>query len=260
MDELIEVTQRDGEALVNARNLHESLRVGRDFSNWIKNRIEKYGFVENEDFFKYEDLNVPNLVGSKGEGFSPNLAKTPVKDEKQQNLGGRPSIDYLLTLDMAKELAMVENNEVGRNVRRYLIQVEKKAKELAFAVGGQVSAEFNARLDRMENALEGLAEFKSAVLKIAGAPKVVEYRTINSQLDESIYSFYEKHIDDTVPAVFYTKAVNVWELFKYDSNNKYSRAEFLERFKAMYPQFAFEKHKNVDVFWGLRLVDTCGVC
>lgn len=122
------------------------------------------------------------------------------------------------------------------------------------------SPELVSRLSKIENALEGLAEFKSAVLKMVGAPKVVEYRTINSRLDEEIYSFYEKHIDDTVPSVYYTKAIDVWELFKYDNQNKYSKADFMVRFKSLYRQFAFGKHKNVDVFWGFRLVDTCGVC
>lgn len=122
------------------------------------------------------------------------------------------------------------------------------------------SLELISRLSKIENALEGLAEFKSAVLKMVGAPKVVEYRTINSRLDEDIYSFYEKHIDDTVPSVYYAKAIDVWELFKYDNPNKYSKADFMVRFKSLYRQFAFGKHKNVDVFWGFRLVDTCGVC
>lgn len=240
MNELIKIAEKDGTQLVNARDLHESLQVGRDFSNWVKDRIEKYGFAEGEDFFKQEILSSPNLVSSKS---------------RPQKM-----IEYFLTLDMAKELAMVENNEVGRNVRRYLIKVEKKAKELAFSGTGQVVAEVNARLEQIEGTLEGLAEFKSAVLKMIGVPKVVEYRTITSQLDEDIYNFYKKHIDDTVPSVFYTKAIDVWELFKYDTPNKYSKADFMGRFKSLYQQFAFGKHKNVDVFWGFRLIDTCGVC
>ena len=85
--------------LCNARDLHATLEVGRDFSNWIKERIEQYGFVEGED-------------------FSPNLAKSR----------GRPRTDYHLTLDMAKELAMVENNDKGRMVRRYFIRIEKEAR------------------------------------------------------------------------------------------------------------------------------------
>lgn len=76
-NELLPVYETDtGERIVNGRELHAFLKVGRDFTNWIKDRIEKYGFVERED-------------------FSPILAKTP---------NGRPRTDYILKLDMAKEL------------------------------------------------------------------------------------------------------------------------------------------------------------
>lgn len=99
------LTGPDGLYQCDARELHSRLQVGRDFSNWIKDRIEQYGFIEGED-------------------YSPNLAKTP-KGSK----GGRPTIDYLLTLDMAKELAMIENNAIGRQVRRYFIRAEKELRE-----------------------------------------------------------------------------------------------------------------------------------
>ena len=68
---------------VSARELHEFLESKQDFSTWIKNRIEKYEFVENQDFVT----------------FSENSEK------------GRPRLEYALTLDMAKELSMVERNE-----------------------------------------------------------------------------------------------------------------------------------------------------
>lgn len=87
--------------LCDARDLHSFLGVGRDFSNWIRGRIEQYGFVEGED-------------------FSPILAKST---------GGRPGVEYHLILDMAKELAMVENNDQGRQVRRYFIAMERQARE-----------------------------------------------------------------------------------------------------------------------------------
>jgi phage anti-repressor protein len=93
----------------NARDLHASLKVETRFNDWIDRRIEDYGFVEGEDFYS-------------------NLSKTP-KGSK----GGRPTIDYHLTLDMAKELAMIENNEIGRAVRRYFIQAEKTLREKLLA-------------------------------------------------------------------------------------------------------------------------------
>lgn len=91
------------EMLCNARDLHKFLNVGRDFSNWIKNRIKQYGFVKNQDFILVRQNGRTNGKG-----------------------GDRRSVDYHLTLDMAKELAMIENNEQGRKVRRYFIQMEKQ--------------------------------------------------------------------------------------------------------------------------------------
>ncbi|EQA0895074.1 phage antirepressor Ant [Escherichia coli] len=90
--------------LVNARDLHGFLEVGKDFSNWIRARLNEYGFVENLDYIL----------------FSPNLAKTL----------GRRRKDYHLPLDTAKELAMVERNEKGRQIRRYFIKCEKKLRSI----------------------------------------------------------------------------------------------------------------------------------
>lgn len=102
-DGLIKIYENDRqEQLVNARELHEKLKSKRDFSNWITDRIQKYGFTENVD-------------------FTTILLKST---------GGRPRTEYALTLDMAKEIAMVENNEEGRKIRRYFIEVEKNARNM----------------------------------------------------------------------------------------------------------------------------------
>ncbi len=94
---------------VNARDLHAFLQVRRDFSTWIRARIEKYGFVEGVDFISHS----PNLGSGENQGvtqFTPGILRT----------------DYHLTLDMAKELSMVENNDQGRQARRYFIEAEKR--------------------------------------------------------------------------------------------------------------------------------------
>ena len=90
MQELIKVTEENGNKLVSARELHEFLEVKSRFNDWIKNRIEKYGFVENEDFVTI----TKNLVTAQGNGSE--------------------YLDYILKMDMAKELSMVENNEKRR--------------------------------------------------------------------------------------------------------------------------------------------------
>ena len=88
---------------VSARELHAYLESKQDFSNWIKNRIEKYDFVENQDFVK---------LNKKIE-----LSKT-----------GQVAIEYFVSVSMAKELAMVENNDKGKQARKYFIECEKRLK------------------------------------------------------------------------------------------------------------------------------------
>jgi len=105
MTDLIAIKERDGRETVDARELHAALEVARDFSTWIKDRIEKYGFIAGKDYEAYEDLSSPDLGSTK--------ARPQVR------------VQYALTVAMAKELATVENNDKGREVRRYLIQVEE---------------------------------------------------------------------------------------------------------------------------------------
>ena len=101
---IIPVYQSDkGSRLVNMRELHAWLGVGRDFSTWVRDRIERYGFTENQDFILF-----------------PNSG---------ENSEGRPRLDYIFKLEPAKEIAMVENNEKGKQIRKYFIAVEEKFKE-----------------------------------------------------------------------------------------------------------------------------------
>ncbi|WP_312921154.1 antA/AntB antirepressor family protein [Stutzerimonas nitrititolerans] len=88
--------------VVDARELHAFLQNGDKFAGWMGARINKYGFEENRDF----------VIAS-------------VNSEAKR--GGHNRKDYLLSLDMAKELSMVENNEQGRTARRHFIDCEKRA-------------------------------------------------------------------------------------------------------------------------------------
>lgn len=85
----------------NAREIFQFLNSEQEYANWIKNRISHYDFIENQDY-------IIELVYTKG----------------------RPRKEYYVTLDMAKELCMVENNEKGRQARRYFIECEKRLKNL----------------------------------------------------------------------------------------------------------------------------------
>ncbi|HEF1966106.1 TPA: antA/AntB antirepressor family protein [Campylobacter jejuni] len=81
--------------------MYKIINSEQEFANWIKNRISHYSFIENQDY-------IIELVYTKG----------------------RPRKEYYVTLGIAKELCMVENNEKGRQARRYFIECEKRLKNL----------------------------------------------------------------------------------------------------------------------------------
>lgn len=94
--------------LCNARDLHKFLGVGKVFAAWITSRISDYGFIENQDYILLSNLG-----------------------KQTSGRGGYNRKEYHLTLDTAKELAMVERNDKGRQVRRYFIDCEKQLKHPA---------------------------------------------------------------------------------------------------------------------------------
>ena len=144
---LFPIEEREDKKLVDARMLHQFLEVKSRFQDWIKNRIDQYGFWEDEDYVR----------------FSENLRKTQ---------GGRPTTEYGLTLDMAKELAMVENNIKGRQARRYFIECEKIAQK-------HLPANFPEALRELAASVEARLEIEKK-LAIA-APKAEMYDiTINT--------------------------------------------------------------------------------
>lgn len=103
------------QSLVNAQDLHDFLGVETKFRDWIKRRISDYGFMQDIDFCEISNLS--------NRGFWQTESKS-----------------YLLSLDMAKELCMVERNEKGREARRYFIEMEKQAKALPDAVLWRIDA------------------------------------------------------------------------------------------------------------------------
>ena len=104
MNEIVKVTtvkfSEEEINAVDARELWSFLHSKQQFSNWITGRIENYGFTENIDF-----ITINNSI------YSP------------------PRKEYTISLDMAKELSMVERNEKGREARKYFIECEKRLKE-----------------------------------------------------------------------------------------------------------------------------------
>ena len=122
---------------VSAKQLHTFLNVGRDFSNWIKGRIEQYGFTLNDDYL-LSDYS-PKLGNNSLNELTPNLAKNTRR--------GRPEKDYILTIGTAKELAMIENNEHGRAIRKYFIRCEEQLKQIAPAIQKKELKRLKARIE-----------------------------------------------------------------------------------------------------------------
>ncbi|MBZ1529415.1 phage antirepressor KilAC domain-containing protein [Leuconostoc mesenteroides] len=137
MEEIIKINQNEqGEARVNARDLHDALNVKARFNDWITRMIE-YGFTEGIDFYSF-------------------LSKT-------QN-GGRPSVEYNLTISMAKEVAMLQRNEKGKEVRNYFIQVEDRYKKLANDPSYQMALGLKASQLLLEQKDQIIAEMKPKAL------------------------------------------------------------------------------------------------
>lgn len=125
-------------SVCDGRELHSFLKVARDFSTWIKQRIQKYGFEEGRDFVTVQNLSDPKSGSSKdcspkrgSNEVSPNSGNNesliPQNGEIKSGRGGHNRVEYHLCLDMAKELSMVENNDRGREARRYFIEMERRA-------------------------------------------------------------------------------------------------------------------------------------
>lgn len=100
MNELFNVTTNDDKLTLSARELHKELNIAGRFSRWFE-QMSEYGFEENVDFTSVQNCTVVN------------------------NGAMRELQDYQITLDMAKEIAMLQRNEKGKQIRKKLIELEK---------------------------------------------------------------------------------------------------------------------------------------
>lgn len=114
---------------VDAHGLHSVLSIGTEFSKWMNRKIEEFGFEEGLD-------------------FSSALTKSS---------GGRPATEYTISIDMAKELCMLERSEIGRATRKYFIECERQLQQIAkisnaeeSSLGNQLLA-FLGKLERTGN-------------------------------------------------------------------------------------------------------------
>lgn len=157
--ELVPISERNGKRAVDARMLHAFLESKQQFQDWIKNRINKYGFVENQDFVSFHKI-------------------------MKRETGATRVTEYAISVEMAKELSMVENNEKGRIARQYFIRCEEIAtssnvalpkdypsalRELADKVEENTRLELeNKQKDNQIKKLQPKADFADAAFKAEG--------------------------------------------------------------------------------------------
>lgn len=98
----IQIAKKGKINVVDSRVLHKQLMVRSQHADWLRRRIDNYGFEEGKDFYS----------------------------EMSESTGGRRAKTFLITLDMAKELSMLENSDIGRNVRKYFISRDSELRSI----------------------------------------------------------------------------------------------------------------------------------
>ena len=161
MDSLIQITKNtiNGAEInsVNAREIYDYLGLAKgQFSRWIKTAIEKYDFIQNEDFLSID---------------------TDVEGVK----------DYIVTLDMAKELCMVSNTEKGKEARKYFIQFEKQGKTLI----NQQSQEIRL----LQGMLNTISKMDNRVTELEQTRRLENWQELAliEAKNKKVYSIAEKH-------------------------------------------------------------------
>lgn len=126
--ELIKINENN---TVSARELHEFLEIGTRFDTWFE-RMISYGFEENSDF---------RLIAQKRATNNP---KNPITTY----------IDYEITVDMAKELSMIQRTEKGKQARQYFINCEKTLKNIKTTALETANTDLNTIISNLHQTLE----------------------------------------------------------------------------------------------------------
>lgn len=150
--ELIKIHEHHNKRLVDARELHAFLGSKQEFPAWIKSRIEKYGFIDGQDYTTFDKII-----------------------KRGNRSGASKRMEYALTLDMSKEVCMVENNDKGRQARLYFIAKEKEANSKTVALPSR--KELAMMVLQAEEQIEQLALVNTKQEKIINvlAPKAEIY-------------------------------------------------------------------------------------
>jgi len=173
---------------VNARDLHSFLESKQDFSTWIKNRIDHYGFVEKHDFV------------------------TLHKKVERAIL-----IEYHLSLDMAKELSMVERNEKGKEARLYFLKCERMAKKVVQRPQVQIPTNFKESVQQLLLQIESNEQLTAQIE--SDRPKVELANAISASTKAIKIGAFAKVISNQSGFVIGEKNLFKWLRFEQIINN-----------------------------------------
>lgn len=183
MNELINLQKNDdGSIAVSGRELHKSLEIETQYTKWIERMVD-YGFEEKTDY-------------------------VTISQKRLTAQGNKTTFtDHIMTLDMAKEIAMIQRSEVGKKIRKYFIEIEKsyrQQKPLSTAdqikLIAQGNSELNERIDTVEDEITDIRE--------------------NTKLDAGEYGAIAKAVSRKVAQIRYS--------MKIDKDNKKANKELFQ--------------------------------
>lgn len=204
MNELIKITYENDRPAVSARDLHDFLEVGSEFSHWFK-RMCEYGFNEGQDY-------------------------SPFLTDRVDGLAGKPRQDAILTIDMAKEICMLQRNEKGKIARQYFIQLEKdwNSPEKVMARALQI-ADKKIRFLETENSRQAqlLSEYEP---KIQYVDKILESRgTLTTKQIAADYGLTAQQLNGILhDAGIQYKVNGQWLLYRKHMGLGYTKSKTIE--------------------------------
>lgn len=224
MDELIRINYDSERPTVNGRDLHDALQIKTAYKDWFP-RMCEYGFFEGTDFCSF----------------------------LSESSGGRPAVNHQLTIDMAKQLCMIQCTEIGRKFRQYFIQVEEawNSPEAVMARALQFANQQLALLKHQNMELtDTIAVQNQQILEMK--PKVSYYDVVLNCKDLISTSAIAK--DYGKSAIWMNrylhekgvqfKQVDIWLLYQ-----KYAQKGYTSTKTHSYPGTDGETHTKVHTYW-----------
>lgn len=224
MDELIRINYDSERPTVNGRDLHDALQVKTAYKDWFP-RMCEYGFFEGTDFCSF----------------------------LSESSGGRPAVNHQLTIDMAKQLCMIQRTEIGRKFRQYFIQVEESwnSPEAVMARALQFANQQLALLKHQNMELtDTIAVQNQQILEMK--PKVSYYDVVLNCKDLISTSAIAKDYGKSaiwMNRYLHEKGVqfkqgDIWLLYQ-----KYAQKGYTSTKTHSYPGTDGETHTKVHTYW-----------